>query len=502
MKKLIFYFCLFSLILSCKSTLPNEPVIEPIQIQEDTVSTSFMGVGAQLGGYDNLNQLIGSTTLNDADWKQLFDRLQFMRPGMVRLTGSEGWNYSIGGVYNPERSKDVLFKILDFCQANNISVIWGEWGHVGGTSGYDLDWLNRSINFLEYLVNTKGYTCIKYFTMVNEPNGDWSTINGNYTLWKSLIIKTYQIMLGKGLIAKVKLMAPDISISSGAYTGSSSVTNPFVTNTVKEINNIVGAYDYHLYPGNDQVENDKFYNTTLAYKKLLPTDKDALITELGFKYLTDSPKGILNEQLKSADLYADVSACEMVYESIYGIDMSAAIIQLLQGGYKAALVWRMDDAAYISVTTNGIKTNRWGFWNSLGSEKFGNPDDEKLRPWFFPVSLLSRFFPAGSIILNVIIPVKPGLYAIACRKDDKYTIALVNTSTDTYTFDLKMQGGKLLSNMNQYKYISLNRRNYTGEVDANGFPKSIAKQDIDLSNSKAVSLTMEGNSFMLLTNRD
>jgi len=501
-KRIIFSLFILAIFAACKEPLPDEPIVDTKTNHEDTVSVGFMGVGAQLGGYDNLSQLISSPTLSDADWEQLFDRLKFMRPGMVRLTGSEGWNYSSGGVYDPEKSKDVLFKILNFCQANNISVIWGEWGHVGGASSYDLDWLNRSLNFLEYMVNTKGYTCIKYFTMVNEPNGDWSTINGNYALWKSLVVKTYQIMLSKGLIAKVKFMAPDISISSGAYTGSSTVTNPFVTNTVKEINNIVGAYDYHLYPGNDQVENDKFYNTTLAYKKLLPTDKDALITELGFKYLTDSPKGILNEQLKSADPYADVSACEMVYESIYGIDMSAAIIQLLKGGYKATLVWRMDDAAYISVSSSGIKTNRWGFWNSLGSEKFGNPDDEKLRPWFFPVSLLSRFFPAGSTILNVIVPVKPGLYAIACSKDGKYTIALVNTSKDAYTFDLKMNGGKLLSNMNQYKYISLDRRNYTGEVDANGFPKSIAKQDIDLSNSKVVSLTMEASSYILLTNMD
>lgn len=499
MRKIIFTLFVIALFAACKEPIDVDPIITESNM-EDTVSIGFRGVGAQLGGYDNISQLTGNASLSNADWEQLFARIQYMRPGLVRMTGSEGWNYALNGVYNPDRSKDVLFRMLDFCQTNNIDVIWGEWGHVGGASTYDLDWLNRSINFLDYMVNTKGYTCIKYFTMVNEPNGDWSTIAGNYALWKSLAIKTYQIMLNKGLIAKVKFMAPDISISSGAYTGSATVTNPFVTNTVKDINNIVGAYDYHLYPGNDQVENDKFLNTMIAYKKLLPVEKDAMITELGFKYLPTSPKGILNEQLKNADPYADVSACEMVYESIYGIDMSAAIIQLLKAGYKAALVWRMDDAAYISVSSSGMKTNRWGFWNSLGAEKFGDADDEKLRPWFFPVSLLSRFFPAGSTILNVTVPIKPGLYAIACRKEDKYTIALVNTNTSVYTFDLTMQGGKLLSDMNQYKYVSLERRNYIGEVDANGFPKSIAKQNLDLSNKKAVSLTMEGSSYMLFTN--
>ena len=472
-------------------------IIQDDSGEEDIVSVGFVGIGAQIGGYDNIQQITGSATFSNQDWEQMFSRLRFMRPGLVRIMGSQS-NYYSNGIYNPEKSKEVLLKILEFCQTNNISVIWGEWGHVGGST-IDMDWLNRSVDFLSYLVNTKAYTCVKYFNMVNEPNGDWSSVGGNFTLWKNLIQKTSEIMLQKGLQTKVQLMAPDAALSSGAFTGISPITHPFVTNTVNALDSVIGTYGYHFYPANDQVENNKYLISAQAYKNLFPSNKDAIIGELGFKYLTTSPKGILNESLKNADPYADVSACEMVYESVYGIDISAAIIQALKCGYKATLVWRLDDAMYIN---SSLKTNRWGFWNSLGSEVYGNANDEKLRPWFFPTSLLSRYFPAGCTVLNVIIPVKPGLYAIAAKKENKYTIAVVNTSSDVYTFDLKMNSGKQLDNMKFFEYIALDRRNYTGETDENGFPKSTKRLNLDLSRNKAYSLKLEASSFTLLTNME
>lgn len=469
--------------------------------QEVVISENFIGNGAQVGGYDNLSQLTGSPTLSESDWEQMFTRVRFMRPGIVRIMGSQGGNYLIGGVYNPEKSKNILFKILDFCQAESITVIWGEWGHVGGTS-IDMEWLNRSVSFLDYLVNTKKYSCVKYFTMVNEPNGSWSSVGGVFNLWRDLVLETYDLMAAKNLTDKIKLITPDVTLSSGAFIGVSPVTHPFVTNSVNALGDITEVFDYHLYPANDQVENDKFLNSVKAYKDLFPIGSEAIIGELGFKYLPNSPKGILNEQLKMADPYADVSACMMVYESIYGIDMSAAIIQLMMAGYKGALVWRLDDAMYMNYSSEGVKTNRWGFWNSLGAEAFGNAADEELRPWFYPVSLLMRFFPAGCDILKIDTPQISGLYGVASKKNGKYTIALINTSSTSKTFDLKMRGGRKLNDMKKFEYVSLERRTFTGSVDVNGFPVHKLTETIDFSLNKVHSITMQGSSFVLYTNME
>lgn len=500
MKNLI-YLWAFLLLISCKPIIEPDPDPDLEPTVEDVVSDNFVGIGTQIGGYDNLLQVSGNATFSQSDWTKIFSRLEFMRPGLVRIMGSEGWNYYLNGMYNPDKSNNILFKFLDFCQAQNIQVVWGEWGHKNG-SEIDEEWLNRSVDFLEYMIDTKGYTCIKYFTMVNEPNGSWSSILGNFSLWRNLINLTHEIMFNRGLLGKVQLLGPDISISRDAFTGSPAVTNTFVSNTVREVDAKMGSYCYHLYPANDQVENGKFLKTMIAYKKLLPTTKDALITELGFKYYPASAKGTLNQQLIDADIYAADNANLMVYESVYGIDISASIIQLLMAGYKSAVVWRLDDAMYMDVTTAGVKLTRWGFWNSLGSESFNNPDDENLRPWFYPMSLLSRYFPTGSTILNVIQGDKVGLYAIAARKDNKYTIAIVNTSKSGFSFDLKMNGGKYLSNMKQYKYAALTRRSFRGQIDSNGFPVSSATINMDLSNNKTVALDIDASSFMLLTNME
>lgn len=467
---------------------------------ESIISQNFVGIGTQLGGYDTLNDLIQSHTLSDSDWQQIFSRLQFMRPGLVRFMGSRGWNYSINGQYNPSKSQHILFKMLDFCQAQNINVIWGEWGHTGGTS-VDMAWLDQSINFLDYLVNTKGYTCIKYFTMLNEPQGTWSSNGGSYPLWKDLIIKTRQVMRNKGLLSKVSILAPDVSIGRAEFDNNS--VGSFITNTINDVDSIIGSYCYHLYPTPERVQAGKMLSKMTVHKNILPPNKDALITEIGYVYDTYTTKGQINEALKAADPYAAGNANMMVYESSYGVDIAAAIIQLMNIGYKAAVVWRLDDIMYTtSVAANNIQLTRWGFWNSLGTEKFNNPDDEKLRPWFYTMSLLSRFFPTGSTILNVNIPVQSGLYAIAGRKNGKYTIAIVNMSANNHSFDLTMPGGKSFTMMKHYQFDALTGSNFTGQTDANGFAVPFKTDDVELSAGNSYPISMGPNSFMMMTNME
>ena len=155
-----------------------------VTVLSSTVSTNYVGNGAQWGGYDYLNQWTGSPTLSQSDWDKLFTRVRFLRPGLVRIMVTYGWNYHVDGTYNPSKSDDVLIPILDFCQEEGINVITGEWGHEENDDGtINQERLQWAIDFLDYLVNTKGYTCIKYYNMVNEPNGSWSSINGDQVLW-------------------------------------------------------------------------------------------------------------------------------------------------------------------------------------------------------------------------------------------------------------------------------------------------------------------------------
>jgi len=471
--------------------------------QEDIINNRFQGLGVQVGGYDNIKQLTGSWTLSDSDWAQMFSRLSYMKPGLVRVAGSEGWNYLLSGQYNPQKSKDILFKILGYCQANAIDVIWAEWGHKTYPS-IDAAWLGRSISFLNFLINDSSYTCVKYFTMVNEPNGSWSTINGNTSLYKDLIRQTHDSIVAKGLQNKIKILGPDITITRTAFTGVTTLNNAFLKKAVDSLDLIIDEYDYHLYPGSDQVENDKFYNTILAYRRAIPANKEVSIAELGFAYDPTSTKGLRNIALRDSDTYASPTANMMVKESIYGIDIAAATIQLLMAGYNSALYWRLDDAMYMDIDSeNNVTLSRWGFWNSLGSEEFNNPSDENLRPWFYPASLLSRYFPKNSTILKVNISDKPGVYAIACKINGKYSIAIVNTNAIDNTIDIRMNGGQILYGVEKYEYVAVAQGStFTGITDANsGFPMpSATNVSLNFSNNTHHRALVKARSFVLYTN--
>ena len=500
MKKFIIGLLVASTMMSCggdngeDSVTPTNPK-DDITITAQLVNSSFVGNGPQWGGYDVLQAWTGSPTLSTADWNTLFERIRFMRPPFVRIMISDGWNYIDNGNYNPEKSQHVLFKILDFCQAEGISVLFGEWGHQGGSSAIAPNFVENSSNFLDYLVNTKGYSCIKYFNMVNEPNGDWSSIKNNYALWKDLVAQYYAKLEEKGIAPKVKMIGPDIAIWDANHTS-------WVMNTRLDLGSKMGAYDIHTYP-NETVVREGSYGKSIIrpYKSAAEPNKPMIMGELGFKYSPTSELGKENAKRIAADKYASDDSQMHVYDGFYAIDMADAVIQNMMEGYAGVILWSFDDAQYNIDGGGSTKLKRWGFWNILGAEKFENPNDENIRPWFYTMSLLCRYFPAGTQIYSVELPNKKGVRAIAGVKDGKTTVAIVNSHLVSYTVNLKMANGSIIEKAKTYKYVSGKGSTYTATTDAKGFATPIStNESIDLTNGKAKVIELPAQSFVLITN--
>lgn len=486
------------LFISCKKE--KEPLTPPADLKNDltiksaVITQSFAGNGVQWGGYDVLQAWTGNPTLSEADWNTLYERVRFMRPPLVRIMVDQGWNYLVNGKYDPSKSDAVLIKILDFCEAEGISVMFGEWGHQGGTT-IDQTWLENSAKFIDYLLTTKNYTCIKYFNMVNEPNGDWSSINGNYSLWKSLVEQFHAKLVAKGIDSQIKIIGPDIAIWDANLTS-------WVINTNFDLGDKVGAYDIHTYPTETEVRDGSYKNMVKAYKNVAPASKEMLMGELGFKYSSTSTLGIENARRIANDPFASDDSQMFIYDAFYGIDMADALIQNMLAGYAGSMLWDLDDAMY-SISGSSTKLKRWGFWNILGAEKFENPADENIRPWFYTMSLICRYFPKGTKIFDVALPDKKGLRAIAGEKDGKYTIAIVNSNYAAYDINLKMENGATLSAVNAYKYISGTGAAYTGKTDAKGFalPEE-TNSTIDFSAGKSKPINVPGQTFLLFTNME
>lgn len=244
----IFPALLFAATLSCKKTeLPiTTPISDAIVLTNELINKNeFAGIGVQWGGYDNVPKWTGAASLSGADWNTLFKRVSFLRPNLVRIMTGPGWNYMTDGNFTPEKSKDILFKILDYCQAQKIDVLYGEWGEQPVDGKPNGEWLKNSVRFLDYLINTKQYSCIKYLNMLNEPAGEWSSTGGSYDLWQAHYDQLLPLLQEKNLLSKIKVMAPDIAV-----WGDNSLLD-WITKPQERYGTKLGAFDIHTYPSED-----------------------------------------------------------------------------------------------------------------------------------------------------------------------------------------------------------------------------------------------------------
>ena len=469
-----------------------------LRVTGEAAVLSYTGNGPQWGGYDIVPDWTGMPTLSEEDWETVFKRVSFMRPGFVRIMVSRGWNYTTGGQYDESKSDLILGRILQYCQENDITVQFGEWGHTGGL-GVDEAWVDQAVSFLSHMILGHGFTCIKYYTLVNEPNGNWSSTDGDYNLWKRIIISFAKKIEEKGLKDYVEIMGPDVAIWDLNHIS-------WMTGTKRDLHDEVRAYDIHLYPDDKTVYTAAFSDLLDSYRAASDRNRPMTIGELGFKYNSGSILGKENLARIQADKYAADDSQMMVYDSFYGIDMADATIQGMNSGYSGEIYWMLDDAMYNDTgASNSMRLKKWGFWNILGKEKFGNPKDENLRPWFYPISLMCRYFPQGSEIRETILPTPAltGLRAVFGTKNGKHTIAIVNNSTKDYEFTLKIDGIDLIENMDFYKYVSEDGSAYIGKKDGNGFavPEETGITMKGLAGA-GVHISIPAETFILYTNME
>jgi len=489
---------------SCNNNTPEVVTSGELLIKTtEVVNSSFIGNGAQWGGYELLRDWTGSDDFTESDWQKLKLRIDYMRPPFLRIMVDGNWSYIRDNDYDHTKTTAALHRILEYCTENEITVMFGEWGHKylnNDRKQVNDEWLGWAADYLDWLVTEKGYTCIKYFNMVNEPNGDWSSTNGSYTLWRELMTKFHAELEERDLNTKVKMVGPDVAVWDAGLVS-------WISNTAKHMGDFVELYDIHTYPEQSFVRGDQYKKMLDEYKSVVPEGKQIVMGEIGFKYYRDDiDLKEENESRIANDPYASTDCNMFVYDAFYGVDMSDALVQCMMAGYGGSLIWDMDDAMYNLPDYNAgegydaKKLKRWGFWNILGEEISGNSTDEDIRPYFYPVSLLCRYFPPGSEIYSVDLPNKKGLRAVAAQKDGYYTIVLVNSNYVTYENLLLMADSMpVLTKVNTYKYLSKSGAEFTGKTDENGFPKPEV-EDITLDLSEGIALTMEGQSVVIYTN--
>jgi hypothetical protein len=499
--KLFVIACILAVLAGSPVTAesPNDPVVpDPVVAvdMEDVLEADFLGVGVQWSSYPEFD-------ITEADWQKVFKRVEYLKLPFTRVMLSANW-YCTGfdedgePIYDwDNKNMTKLYKLLDWCEAHGTIVMIGEWNHPAGRplrlTAENPKWARLIGDFLEHMIYKKKYTCLKYYNMINEPHGWWMGLK-SWDQWKTGIDNLYKELEKRGLLAKIQIASPDGDI----YWTTRVLKDP-------QLNSQTGIYDEHWYMWADDVAKGIPEFTTreqLRQIRRMAPGKQYFLGEMG----------LIDDKDPQID-------CQYhVFDFWYGVSMTDAAVQMLRAGMSGFIAWYLDDSMH-SVGQNrrpGLspyeRRKIWGFWSILGAEN-GQPQDENLRPWFYPWSLLTRYFPNRCQTLET-EPTGTWRLNIASARiragDGKYhlSFAVVNNADRDRRVKIVVPkaGGKVT--LTRYDYFDANGDNkvdaWPEVVDSEGndiYPRPVATlKNVDLRSGIDVKLPTKG--VVILTTMD
>lgn len=476
--------------LLCSACTAEQSKLLHITISDTVINAGYIGNGAEWDPYDEA--LCWGSEISEEDWQKLYTRLDFMKMGYVRCMINSPFTYYNNGSYDKNRNTDNLIRLLNYCQANDVYVIFGEYNPPTWEMKDSQEWIDMSVDFLADLVLERGFDCIKQFVIFNEPDGNWASTNGDYTLWLSML-RRFDAKMSEynGLREKVSFAGPDVVLG---YKNSDSPFDAegWVKQSSEDADELIGIYDVHAYPGQAAVQDGSYAELLKSMADKRPADKKIVLGEAGYKYQSDARDAALwAEYCKRVEghPFTKGSDCNMlVYDYFYGLDMPLLAMEAMNAGYSGLAVWMLDDAMHSSGDsgkTEDIKI--WGMWNTLGAEVFGDASQEEVRPWYYTWSLMCRYFPRGCDIVGIKGKAPAGVRYVAALKDGKLSVAAVNVSDSDFT--LKLALNEQLSDAKLYLYKE-------GELKYDGeYPAPV---ETGISGEK-ISIGLPAQSFVLLS---
>ncbi len=479
------------------------PSAEPTTVlvtNEPLSHAPFLGFGVQWSAYPWCDP-------TDEDWDRVSERLDYMRVPLVRCMLRAYWycqGYDSAGdpIYDWDSARmKKLYRLLDYCESRNVPVILGEWDDPASDEdrqdvasdrlqSYEIQetdprWSVLICDSIEHLVKRRRYTCLKYYNLINEPNGGWSGC-ADFGRWKQGVLNLDQEMKRRGLNEQLHIIGPDVTWQKDHY---------WIELSVQQIPGTLAAYEVHEYAPIADVENGELENHFRFKKRYIERydpqgkTKPFFMGEVGM-----GARGPVEPR-------GGEDSHPRIYDHIYGVWMADYLVQCSRAGMDGAIAWMLDDAMHIMKDKQSawpdldrVLWKKWGFFNSM-AEEIGYPDDAALRPWFYTWSLMSRSLPPGSRMVRSDYQPLPGLRVLAARTPDAgTTYVLVNDSDQHRSLvlrDSEVLGGGVWQ---RFHYFSDD-----APVDAEGYPLAKASGEA-LDFASGVTIDLPSRAVMVLTN--
>jgi hypothetical protein len=485
------------IILLLITITPAYSQIVHIKVKSNEVLTeSYIGNGVQWSPYPVLD-------ISESDWQRTFDRLDFMKINFIRLmVPAEDYciTYPLGGKpeFNWESDKlKRLYKLLNYCESRNVAVLLGDWSDptrnvkivdlwkrdlkFDGIQEYDPRWTYIIGEFINHLSVQKKYTCIKYYNLGNEPNGDWMNVE-SFETWKRSILNLDQELSRRHLRNKIKIVGPDCAWA-----------DDWIKKIIadKELVNAIDAYEVHKYATDKEIEDGTYGKDMDYYRKYINEHDSA-----------GKSKPFFMGEVGLVTGKTDDDKQPFVFNFQYGVWMTDFIIQSMRAGQAGLIAWDLDDAMHSfgdksgSDDVNAYDWKVWGFWDSFAEEK-GKPELANLRPWYYTWSLMSKYTPPGSQVLTTSETGVKGLRCSASKlvqgKNTAFTFSIVNEVDEPREIILSVGDINKKVNLFQFNYFEEDM-----PVDEMGFPK-VKRILKDSDPGKGIKISMPAKGIIILT---
>lgn len=416
----------------------------------DLVQNNFGGLGVEWGAYEDTDKII------EGGWDMILGHMEHLGAARIRLMISYDWFvYNFDDKGNEDKNDDTwsynftnkyasnMIDILEYCQIKNIDVAFGAWNVVGDLSGNDvwgmmeevtadIRWSKITADVMDFLVNQKGFTCIKWFVNTNEPNyvgkqGSSKNYNNTYSVWEQGV-KNVRKALDEIGLTNVGIVGGDTTGFEGSYE--------YLTNISKNIKNQVGDYGAHLYVSRLDIGLGRIYTkVSELYDELKKND-----SRLGKTIQADLwETGLIDGK-------TELDCQRLINNPDYAVRMTDFTIQCLSAGINGITYWDFDDAMHFVYTATTMTPKEWGMFSSLASASSGK---QELRPWYHSSSLLCHMVQKNDKIYSKFIKNNDMFRSMASidKNNDRASIIAVNAGNDdlTETFNISehVEGDKI-----------------------------------------------------------
>ena len=466
----------------------------------DVVQKSFGGIGVEWGAYEDTDKLV------EGGWERVLEHMDHLRAARIRLMINYDWfcqNFDDKGTedknddtwtYNFTNKYAMnMLDILDYCQTHDIDVAFGAWNVIGNFDNdvwnmmeevtSDVRWAKITGDVLDFLVNKKGYTCIKWFVNSNEPNltGSYGTsknYNNTFEIWGKGVRNVRKTLDSLGL--------KKIGIVGGDTTGFEE-SEEYLLGIANNLKGKVGDYGIHLYLSNIAVDRGEMFD-----------DLNSIISEIKKRdsgLFKSRQIDIWEAGLRDGKTPLDCQS--LINTGSYAVRMIDYTVQSLAAGVNGVVYWDFDDAMHFMYTNNTVTPKEWGMFSSLAE---ASSDKQELRPWYHSSSLLCHLFEKGNKIYS---PVQNNnqldnnfrSLATINKEGTKGGFVAINTglrpTTKTFYVDEKLPGDKL------YIYTfndNLYRLNDEGYI--------IPNYVIDGSLNKKITLEIPNSTAVIVSNEE